>query len=152
MKVETTDNKIYIEVSLPVPRSKAWTILTRKHHVTNWWGDHVTLEASPDGTFLEKWFNGDRQVFTSGRITHCDPPSKLQMTWADDDWPGETVVTFLLAEHGNGTLLRLEHSGWDIHPYGKRRRLIDAHITGWSRYMERLDPYAADYHKNNFQA
>ncbi len=143
MQVETTGDSIRIEVDLSVPPVQAWALLTEKQHIANWWGDHVDLQARPGGKLVETWSDGGRTVSTSGDVTRCDPPLALEMTWADNDWPGATRVGFHLAEDGDGTRLVLDHSGWSVHPVGERQKLIAAHADGWSRYLARLADYAA---------
>jgi uncharacterized protein YndB with AHSA1/START domain len=144
VKVETTDGSIHMEVALAVPPMRAWAVLTERQHIANWWGDHVNLQARPGGTLRETWSDGGRQVVTSGHVTCCDPPSALELTWADDDWPGETRVAFHLAEHNAGTRLVLDHSGWGVHPVDRRSELIGAHCSAWARYLARPAEYAAE--------
>lgn len=142
MQVETESFSIKIELPLPVSRHKAWELLFSQSHIATWWGDHVTLNAQPGGTFLEEWHNGEKIVLTSGKITTYHPPEKLEMTWADDDWPGETIARFLLEKNQTGSTLSFEHSGWEIHPKNKLRELIKAHADGWSNYLSQLAEYA----------
>ncbi len=144
MKVEITGDSIRIEVDLSVPPVRAWTLLTERQHVANWWGGHVELQARLGGKLVETWSDGGREVITSGEVTRCDPPRALEMTWADHDWPGDTRVGFHLSEHAAGTRLVLDHSGWGVHPAGEQQRLIDAHAGGWSQSLARLADYAAE--------
>ena len=144
MNIETTNDTIRIEVDLPVPPRRAWALLTEKPHITSWWGDHVDLQARAGGKLLETWADGRRQVLTSGEVTRCDPPWALEMTWGDDDWPGDTTVAFHLSERGEGTHLVLDHRGWSVHAAGKRKELIDGHARGWSQSLARLAEYATE--------
>jgi uncharacterized protein YndB with AHSA1/START domain len=144
VKVATTDQSIHIQIDLPVRPMEAWRLVTEKRHIANWWGEHVDLKARPGGTLVERWSDGRRTVITLGHVTRCDPPHALELTWADDDWPGHTAVGFHLSAYGGGTRLALDHSGWGVHPAGERKSLIDAHAGGWSRYLARLADYAAD--------
>lgn len=140
--MKTNNNNICIEITLPVPKQKVWRFLTQESHIIKWWGDHVSLEARPGGSFREEWFDGEKQVVTSGQIIRFYPPSELKMTWADDDWSGETITAFYLSEIRDGTRLMFEHSGWEMHPAGKRENLIEAHAAGWRRYLEQFVDYA----------
>lgn len=139
MKIRTDQNRIQIETLLSVTRERAWELITHQAHIEQWWGDHVSLEAKAGGRFREVWFDGDKQVITSGNITQYKPPETLHLSWADEDWPGETRVIFTLAEN---PLLMFEHTGWEIHPENKRRKLIKAHADGWSKYLNHLVEYA----------
>lgn len=142
MQIATEPFSIKIELVLPVRHNKAWKLLFSQPHIATWWGDHVTLNAQPGGTFLEKWHNGEKYVLTSGKITTYHPPEKLEMTWADEDWPGETIVRFMLKKNETDTMVLFEHSGWEIHPENKRRDLMKAHANGWSNYLNQLATYA----------
>ena len=140
--IETTDDRIHVELDLAVPPPLAWTLLTEKPHIARWWGEHVDFEARPGGMLVETWFDGGRAVTTLGEVTRCDPAAALEMTWADTDWPGDTRVALRLSEQGGGTRLALDHAGWGVHPPSVRQALIDAHAAGWSRYLGRLAEYA----------
>ena len=141
MEVETTDDVVRITVDLSVPPQQVWTLLTEQRHIASWWGDHVELHARYGGAFRETWSDGGRTIVTSGEVTRYDPPGALDMTWADE-WCGETEVAFRLFEHGAGTRVVLNHSGWGPHPPSQRQKLIDDHADGWSRYLTRLAEYA----------
>lgn len=148
MEIETSDDTIRIEVVLPTSPGRTWDVLTRKQHIRYWWGDHVDLDASPGGTFREIWSDGDREVTTVGEITRFESPVALELTWADDDWPGPTTVAFRLSERDEGTRLILEHSRWDVHPESTRENLVDSHATGWSNHLERLVEYCSRLREN----
>lgn len=144
MNVETTNEAIHITVDLPVPPTQAWALLTEKSHIAKWWGEHVDLDARTGGKLLEVWADSGRKVITTGEVTRCDPPRALEMTWADDDWPGHTMVAIRLSEHGEGTHLVLDHAGWSVHPASTRQGLIDGHARGWSQSLARLAEYATE--------
>jgi len=143
VKVQTTEDDIRIEARLAVSPQHAWSLITQKEHIAHWWGNHVILEAKPKGKLEERWSDGGRQIVTSGEVIRCQPPSVLEMTWADDDWPGDTRVAFHLSGHDDATRLVLEHSGWRVHRGAIRRSLIDAHAAGWSQYVKALEDYAS---------
>lgn len=147
MNRKTDNNTIRIEVNLSVPPEKAWPVLTRPDHIANWWGSHVYLEPKAGGVFREVWMDEGRKMITSGKITAFNPPSELTMTWADEGWPGNTIVHFLFTENGKDTLLLFEHSGWEIHPEDQRQHLIDAHEEGWRNYLYRFAEYSMQQKK-----
>lgn len=142
MKANVNDDGIRIEVDISVTTDRAWVLLTEDEHRRKWWGDHVELEVRRGGAFRETWSDGTRQVVTSGEVTRMEPPTALEMTWADDDWSGQTRVMFRLSGHGRSTRLHLEHSGWSVHPEEERRQLIDVHAKGWRQHLTRLADYA----------
>jgi len=108
-------------------------------HMARWWGDHVNLDARSDGAFVERWRDQGRDVVTRGRVILCEPPRRLFLTWADEDWRHETEVAFLLSASDKGCRLALRHTGWDPFPTALR----DAHRDGWRHHLANLERYAA---------
>jgi uncharacterized protein YndB with AHSA1/START domain len=143
MRVETDGQRIVLEIALPVLPERVWAALVSPEAVAAWWGDHVRLVAEPGGELRERWRDGSgREVVTAGTVQRCEPPRLLETSWADDDWPGETVVRFgLRAAAGGGCVLRLEHAGWENLPAERRRELIEAHAAGWGGHLRSLAAY-----------
>ncbi len=143
MRVQTTDDRLLLEVELPVPVEQAWATLTSPAAISDWWGDHVRLAADVGGELREHWTDASgREVATTGVVTRCDPPTAWDMTWSDDDWPGESKVSFTLRERDRDqSVLCLEHRGWHALPAERRRSLIDEHAAGWRRHMQSLASY-----------
>ncbi len=144
MNIETTHDSIVIRLTLSAPAVTVWQALVDPGHLGGWWGDYVTLEAHPGGQLVERWSDGSREVTTSGRVIHVEPQQSLGLTWADDDWPGETQVEFSLSEEASRTELVLTHSGWDSLPTSGRAALIRNHATGWSHHLKNLADYVAE--------
>jgi uncharacterized protein YndB with AHSA1/START domain len=143
MRIDVADGTVEIAVEIAASRERVWLLLTEQHHVHACWGGHVTLDARPGGSLREVWPDGVREVVTSGIVTRFEPPECLAMSWADDDWPGETRVSVSLAAVGNNaTKLILVHAGWQIHPSSVRSRLMQDHAEGWSGHLARLAGYA----------
>ena len=143
MRVQTTDDRLLIEIEWAVPVEQVWAALTSPTAVAEWWGDHVHFVPQVGGELREEWTDAaGREIVTTGVMTRWDPPRSLEMTWSDDDWPGETKVLFTLEERdGDRSILRLEHRGWQALPAERRRRLIDEHAAGWRRHLESLGSY-----------
>ena len=143
MRVQTTDDRLLVEIELAVPVAQVWAALTSPPAVADWWGDHVRLAPYVGGELCEKWTDASgRAIVTTGVVTRCDPPTSLEMTWSDDDWPGETMVLFTLQErNGDQSVLWLEHRGWHALPAERRRRLVDEHAAGWRRHLQSLRAY-----------
>lgn len=141
MKVETTDDSIVIRVELPATAGTVWQVLVDPSHISSWWGAYVSFEARPGGQLIERWSDGSREVTTSGRVFHVEPPQSLELTWANDDWPAETRVSFNLSEHARRTELVVIHSGWDLLPAPERATLMRHHAAGWTHNLKNLSDY-----------
>ncbi len=143
LTVQTTDDRLRIEVELVVPVERAWSSLTSPDAIAAWWGDHVRLVPRVGGTFREAWTNASgRAITTTGVVTKCEPPAILELTWSDDDWPTATSVRFALQQlAADRSSLSLEHCGWEVLPAERRRRLIDEHAAGWASHLQALRSY-----------
>lgn len=107
--------------------------LTDPAKFVQWMGTGAELDPKAGGTFR---LDVDGEHFASGRYLEVDPPHRLVMTWGwegnEHVKPGSTTVEINLIPDGDGTLLRLRHSGL---PTEQER---DTHRRGWQMYAGRL--------------
>jgi uncharacterized protein YndB with AHSA1/START domain len=136
------DDAIALEVQLPTTTEATWEILTEPTHLALWFGSHIFLDAKPGGEFREIWTQNGRQLVTDGRIVEFQPPSLIAWTWKDEDWL-ETTILRLTIKPVNGSLLKLNHSGWGKFEMPLQKRLRAAHEAGWREHLESLARYAA---------
>jgi uncharacterized protein YndB with AHSA1/START domain len=73
--------------------------------------------------------------FASGRVVEVVANERVVFTWGWEQGPpvapGSTSVAIDLVPDGDGTLIRLTHTG--LPP-----DLIEIHRSGWERYVSRL--------------
>lgn len=102
-----------------------WSAVTEPERLARWMAPY-TGDLRLGGTWQA--LNDDGTVFSWGTITECDPPSRYVTTW---EYEGEhrSQVTVTVAEHPEGALLVLEHTGLSEVGYG----------AGWQAYLEHLD-------------
>jgi uncharacterized protein YndB with AHSA1/START domain len=98
-----------------------------------WQGVEAEIELEPGGVFR---MNVRGDGFASGRVVEVEPARRLVFTWGWEHEslgvpPGSTVVEIELEPDGDGTLLRLTHSG--LPPAA-----VDVHRAGWEHYSGRL--------------
>ncbi len=106
------------EVLVDAEPSLAFEVFTDR--IGQWWpvsslsvygaGASVALT---DGVIVETGPAGEQAVW--GTVTRWDPPAGLDFTWHPGnpaDRASAVAVTFTAA--GDQTLVRLEHSGWDV--------------------------------------
>ena len=74
-----------------------------------------------------------------GTFTEVRPPERLAYTWAWEDGPSgamagskETLVVVDFVEDGDGTLVRLTHSGFAT------EEIRDMHVHGWDAVLANL--------------
>ena len=98
-----------------------------------WKGLDAELDPRPGGRYRVR-MNGQRTVL--GEYVVVEPPRRLVFTWGwegnGDLPPGSSTVEITLDADGDGTLIRLRHTGL---PSQDSHAL---HAAGWSHYLERL--------------
>jgi uncharacterized protein YndB with AHSA1/START domain len=107
-----------------------------------WQGVDADLDPRPGGLFRVRMTGRSRHVAT-GEYVVVDPPTRVVFTWGwepdgslldeqVDVPPGTSTVEVTLLPDGDGTLLRLRHSGLPT------ERTCRFHGWGWDSTVERL--------------
>lgn len=126
------------ELDLPAPREAVFRMFVDPERLVTWIGLSAELEPRPGGRFRFEVAPGQ---FCEGEYLEIDPPRRVVVSWGWTDPgmglpPGSSVVEVELAEHGDGTRLRLVHRRLpaDLRPL---------HDDGWSRFLARLEAVVA---------
>jgi uncharacterized protein YndB with AHSA1/START domain len=70
----------------------------------------IILEAKPGGRFYERFTDGEE--FEVGRVSVCEPPTRIIFSWKDPSWTAATEVEVRFSSAGTGTRVDLEHRGF----------------------------------------
>lgn len=98
-----------------------------------WQGTEAELEPVRGGRF--------RVVVEHGRVAlgeylAVEPPTRVVFTWGWEgnsaNPPGSSTVEITLERSGEGTVVRLRHTGLSDRP------AVEIHYEGWSLYLGRL--------------
>ena len=134
----TTIKPVSKEISVPLAPERAFALFT--DGVAGWWplrthsvaGDGAVscrFEPRVGGRLLETAADGSEHVW--GTLLEWDPPARLVMSWH----PGRTPeaaqqVSITFTPDGDGTRLRLVHTGWErLAEVAPRER--DSYDSGW---------------------
>ena len=129
----SADGTIERDVRIAAPPAIVWTFWTDPERIVRWMGRTATVDPRPGGRIRIDYGSGHVML---GEVVELDPPKRLVLTWGWED-PAEAVqaggsrVEVDLAADGDGTRLRLRHSGL---PDGER----DSHAEGWDYFLGRL--------------
>ena len=85
------------EVVLPVPRERAWELVTEPAELETWLADHVEFEPE-EGAPLRTEEAGEVR---EGVVEHVAPEERIVFTW------GESIVDWRLDDHPAGTRFRV---------------------------------------------
>ena len=120
------------EVRIDAPPERVFPFLTDPDKITRWKGVDARLEPVPGGVYRVNVTGGNHAV---GEYVVVDPPRRVVFTWGwegDDRLPpGSSTVEIELIPDGDGTVVRLTHSGL---PEGTDA----AQLEGWEHFLPRL--------------
>jgi uncharacterized protein YndB with AHSA1/START domain len=126
------------EVQIAAPPSTVFAFLTDPDKIMRWLGTESTMEPHPGGIYL---VNVAGKHMARGRFTEVVPVHRLAYTFGWDERektpPGSGLIEIDLIDQGDGTLLRMTHSGL---PDAEE---VASHGEGWTHYLARLAIAAA---------
>lgn len=106
-----------IERVFNAKRSEVWRALTEKDLMKQWYFDLPEFREEVGFVFeFTGGKEGGAQYLHRCEIIEVAPGQKLVHTWTYVGYPGISHVAFELSDEGDGTRLKLTHSGLDTFP------------------------------------
>ena len=130
---ETETRSVVVEREIPFPPEKIWRALTQPHLIEEWLmkndfqpvvGHRFTFRATP----APGW-NG----IIESEVLVVEPPSRLVYSWGALGL--DSAVTFTLTPTGEGTRLRMEHSGFGP----DQDQAYKGASYGWRNFLGKLE-------------
>lgn len=131
-------DEIVSEIRIAAPPERVFQALVDPAQVVQWWGQAGIYRCTKfesdlrvGGAWRSIGVDGNGRPFEiSGEYLEVDPPRVLSSTWAAT-WTGDakTKVRWELEPTGDGTLVKIRHSGFAAHP-----ELTQAY-RGWPRML-----------------
>lgn len=139
MKIDR-DWTVEVEHRVGGPPEVVFEYFTDPEKYRRWKGHEAELDAQPGGTYRVTM---GPEIWVRGEYVAVEPPHRLLMTWgfeSDIDIPrglaqvppGTSTVEFRFVPDGDGTIIRVRHTGM---PSEDARF---AHTLGWETYLARL--------------
>jgi uncharacterized protein YndB with AHSA1/START domain len=114
----------------------------------------LVWKAISDADSISKWFikadfearRGYEYTFThesttvTGTVLEVDPPRLLVYTWIVGGTTAETVVRWELREQEGGTLLRIDHTGFEKYA-DAAPSMIKSSVGGWNAVAAELEKW-----------
>ena len=143
----TTTTTVRKEITVAAAPEHAFRVFTER--LAEWWpldshslslqrqGAPATWAGFEDGELFEIAPDGQRYVW--GEVTVWEPPARAAFTWrVNHEGERHTDVEVTFTPAGDGTLVVVEHSGWEV--WGPRmEEMRGSYERGWD---DVLAPYA----------
>jgi uncharacterized protein YndB with AHSA1/START domain len=131
--VTSRPDELVVERRVSVPPDQVFVYFTDAERWLRWQGTDAQVELRPGGVWR---VNVTGDGYASGRVVEVVDNQRIVFTWGweQDDTPvppGSSTVSIDLVPDGEGTIIRLTHSG--LPPDS-----IEIHRTGWENYVARL--------------
>ena len=137
--IVTPDGNVMVsEIHIAAPVERVFQALVDPAQVVQWWGQagiYRCTEFQSDLRAGGRWrtagIDGQGHSFNAtGEYLEVDAPRLLVLTWVAS-WTGsvETLVRWELEPAGQGTLVRICHSGFAAHPE------LAKSYRGWPRML-----------------
>lgn len=125
---------VYRELYIAASPETVFTFLTEPAKLLRWIGVEASLDPVPGGAFR---ISPNGRDVIRGTFLQVVPHRKVVFTWGYENPagrppPDSTTVTIILEPKGQGTLLRLWHTGLT-------GEAIERHAQGWQHYLSRLE-------------
>jgi uncharacterized protein YndB with AHSA1/START domain len=121
------------EVRIAARPETVFAFWTEPDRIVQWMGRTVTMDTRPGGAFRLDYNGSD---IARGEVLEIDPPRRLVLSWGweaagDETPPGTSRVEVVLTADGDGTILRLRHSGLVA-------AAVSGHAEGWDQFLPGL--------------
>ena len=128
-----SEDVLEVEVRIAARPSTVFSFLDSADGMAQWFGSSVELDAKPGG-ILRVDING--RDIAKGEIVEIVPAERIVFTfgWEGEGHPvppGASRVEITLAEDGDGTIVKLRHSGLTAEQAA-------SHKEGWDHFLPRL--------------
>ena len=128
----TSPGALVVERHVSAPPERVFTFFTDAGKWMEWQGTEAEIELVPGGIWR---VNVTGDGFASGEIVEVVDNERIVFTWGWEHGPpvppGSSTVSIELVPDGDGTLIRLTHTG--LPP-----DLIEIHRYGWDHFVPRL--------------
>lgn len=145
-----TEREVALELThrFAAPRERVFEAWTDEDVLKRWWAAGATWEtpvaevdAREGGGYRLSMKTDEGEVHTVfGEYREVRPPERLSYTWTWEEGPGpamagseNTLVVIDFVEDGDGTLVKLTHSGF------ANEELRDLHVHGWEGVLANLE-------------
>jgi uncharacterized protein YndB with AHSA1/START domain len=139
----TDDKTLVIDRVFNAPPDRVFAAWTDTAQLAEWYGPEgmkaeiFANDLTVGGQYSLVMKSAEGEYHLSGEYEEIDPPRKLVFTWKWKTSDETTRVTIELRPEGDGTHLRLTHTGF------AEAEQASSHNQGWSSSLNDLERYLA---------
>lgn len=136
-----THTRIEKTIFIKAKPNKVWSYLTKKDKLSEWF---QPAKANLKQGAKYVLFNDAGEDLCWGKVVIADKPNTLVYTFTHNWLKGvETTVEWHLSEVHGGTMVKLNHYGFEDAPVDTFEMLL-SHDKGWDDHFSRLREQAAE--------
>jgi uncharacterized protein YndB with AHSA1/START domain len=130
---------IVVERTLKAPPKRVWRAITDEAEMPRWFFEPIR-SFKPELGFETKFnvHSGGRDFVHHWRVTEVSQDQRLVYDWLYPDFPGASFVVWELSPAGEGTRLRLTHTGVATFPQDVPEFSRESCSGGWEYFFDRL--------------
>lgn len=126
--------RIVKEIVIAAPPASVWRHLTDPERIAGWLMPN-DFQARVGRAFT---MDCDQKGKIAGVVKEVVPEKRLVYSFQSEQTRVETIVTITLTAEGNGTRVKLVHTGWDALPPADRDGVMGGFDQGWVKHLEKL--------------
>ena len=129
------ESQIIIEQEIKASQAIVWKALTDREQMKQWYFDLEEFRAEPGFRF--EFYGGEpgKQYLHLCEVKEVVKERKLSYTWKYESDPAVTLVSFDLIPAGEGTLVKLTHSGVDNFDSSNPDLARKNFVAGWTEII-----------------
>jgi uncharacterized protein YndB with AHSA1/START domain len=135
----SNEEPIVVEETINSPVDSIWRAITDKDQMPRWFFEQIR-DFRPERGFETKFnvHNEGKDYPHHWRVTEVIPNQKLVYDWLHPGLPGASFVVWDLSKAGNGTRLKLTHTGIATFPQDDPAFTRESCRRGWEYFVGRL--------------
>ena len=139
----TDEKTLVIDRVFNAPPERVFAAWTDTAQLAQWYGpEGMTCEVfendvTPGGQYARVMRSAEGEYHLSGTYEVIESPTKLAMTWKWKTSDEVTRVTIELRPEGDGTHMRVTHTGF------AEEEQVSSHNDGWASSLNELERYLA---------
>jgi uncharacterized protein YndB with AHSA1/START domain len=141
--MKLTDAPIIVQATYHASANEVWKAITVADEMQKWYFNTIPkFEAKVGFEVVFDVANGERKFPHHWKVTKVVPLKRLEYDWKYDGYAGDALVSFVLAEHGDTTSLRVTYKAREDFADGIPEFQRESGLAGWRYFLhESLKAY-----------